>query len=60
MTKLLCVNEALEKFAKEAPDRAELVKLRYFAGLSIPEAAEALGISEATARQIYNHFHEKG
>jgi RNA polymerase sigma factor (TIGR02999 family) len=48
---LLCVNEALEKFAEETPDKAELVKLRYFAGLSIPEAAHALGISDATAKR---------
>jgi RNA polymerase sigma factor (TIGR02999 family) len=52
---LLCVNEALEKFAKEAPDKAELVKLRYFAGLSIPEAAEALDISEATAKRHWSY-----
>ena len=48
---LLCVNEALDKFAAEAPDKAELVKLRYFAGLSIPEAAQVIGISEATAKR---------
>ncbi|HEY0551335.1 MAG TPA: ECF-type sigma factor [Verrucomicrobiae bacterium] len=48
---LLRVNEALEKLAAEAPEKAGLVKLRYFAGLSIPEAAEVLGISEATAKR---------
>jgi RNA polymerase sigma factor (TIGR02999 family) len=48
---LLRVNEALEKLAAEAPNKAELVKLRYFAGFSIPEAAQALGISEATAKR---------
>src|SRR6185436_20071618 len=48
---LLCVNDALEKLAGEAPAKAELVKLRYFAGLSINEAAQALGISEATAKR---------
>jgi len=48
---LLSLNEALDKFAAEAPGKAELVKLRYFAGLSIPEAAQALGISEATAKR---------
>jgi RNA polymerase sigma factor (TIGR02999 family) len=52
---LLCVNEALEKFATEAPEKAELVKLRYFAGLSIPEAAQALGISDATAKRHWTY-----
>ena len=42
---LLALNEALE------PRQAELVKLRYFVGLKIEEAAEVLGISEATAKR---------
>ncbi len=46
---LLTLNEALEAYATEAPDRAELVKLRYFAGLSEQEAADVLNISRATA-----------
>jgi len=48
---LLLVSEALDRLAAEAPDKAELIKLRYFAGLSIPDAAEALGISPATAKR---------
>lgn len=48
---VLLVNEALEKLAAEAPDKAELVKLRYFAGLSIDDAAQVLGISPATAKR---------
>ena len=48
---LLLVNEALEKLAGEAPEKAELVKLRYFAGLSIEDAAQAMGISPATAKR---------
>jgi RNA polymerase sigma factor (TIGR02999 family) len=52
---LLCVNEALEKFANEAPDKAELVKLRYFGGLSIPDAARVLNISEATAKRQWSY-----
>ena len=48
---LLRVDEALEKLALEAPDKAQLVKLRFFAGLSIAEAAETLGISPATAKR---------
>ncbi len=45
------VNEALEKLEAEAPARAQLVKLRFFAGLSIPEAAEAMGVATATANR---------
>ncbi|MCH9655098.1 MAG: sigma-70 family RNA polymerase sigma factor [Planctomycetes bacterium] len=46
---LLALDAALTQFAKESPEKAELVKLRYFAGLSELEAAEVLGISRATA-----------
>ena len=46
---LLALDEALEELADEAPEKAELVKLRYFAGLTEQQAAEALGISRATA-----------
>ena len=45
----MALDEALTQFAKESPEKAELVKLRYFAGLSEQEAAEVLGISRATA-----------
>ena len=48
---LLQLDEALAKFAAEDPEKAELVKLRYFSGLTIPDAALALGISEATAKR---------
>ena len=51
---LLRVSEALDRLAGEAPEKAELVKLRYFAGLSIPDAAEALGISPATAKRHWS------
>lgn len=46
---LLDLNAALQAFAKIEPDKAELVKLRYFVGLSETDAAETLGISRATA-----------
>ena len=46
---LLQLDEALQELEREDPRKAELVKLRYFAGLSEEEAAEALGISRATA-----------
>ena len=47
--RLLALDEALEKLAAEAPAKAELVKLRYFSGLSLVDAAQLLGISRATA-----------
>jgi RNA polymerase sigma factor (TIGR02999 family) len=45
---VLALDEALEKLAREHPRKAELVKLRYFAGLTNDEAAEALGVSAST------------
>ena len=48
---LLAVNEALEKFALLDPRKAELVKLRYFVGMSFDEASVALGIAVPTAKQ---------
>jgi RNA polymerase sigma factor (TIGR02999 family) len=48
---LLALDEALDKLAARAPAKAELVKLRYFAGLTIEQAAQALGISPATAER---------
>jgi RNA polymerase sigma factor (TIGR02999 family) len=48
---VLALDEALTRLAAEAPETAELVKLRYFAGLSIDAAAAALGISPATAKR---------
>lgn len=50
---LLAVNEALEKFAVEHKLKAELVKLRYFTGLTLAEAAELIGISEPTAKRYW-------
>jgi len=48
---LLAVNDALEKFAKVDSRKAELVKLRYFVGMTFDEAAEALGIAVPTAKE---------
>lgn len=48
---LLAVHEALDRFAAIEPKKAELVKLRYFVGLTIEEAASALGVSEPTAKR---------
>jgi RNA polymerase sigma factor (TIGR02999 family) len=46
---ILALNEAVEQFAAEEPQKAELVKLRFFAGLEEQEAADVLGISRTTA-----------
>lgn len=51
--KVLAVNEALEKFAALDPQKAELVKLRYFVGMTIEQSAEALGLSERTAKRYW-------
>lgn len=48
---LLALDEALDRFEVLAPDQARLVKLRYFAGLTLEEAAHSLGISVATAKR---------
>jgi RNA polymerase sigma factor (TIGR02999 family) len=50
---LEALDEALEKFAQEQPAKAELIKLRYFAGLSLADAAACLGISAATAKRYW-------
>jgi DNA-directed RNA polymerase specialized sigma24 family protein len=52
---LLAVNEAFERFTAQDPQRAELVKLRFFGGLTMPEAAVALGISLATAERWWTY-----
>jgi DNA-directed RNA polymerase specialized sigma24 family protein len=46
---ILAVSDALEKLAARDQQKAELVKLRYFVGMTTAEAAEALGISIPTA-----------
>jgi len=60
---LLAVDEALDKLASLHPRQAELVKLRYFVGMTLQEAAELLGISRDTAKDDSAHarawlFHE--
>jgi RNA polymerase sigma factor (TIGR02999 family) len=52
---LVALDDALTRLAKEAPDRAELVKLRFFAGLTMPEAARVLGVSLATAERHWTY-----
>src|SRR6516225_1744632 len=60
---LLAVNDALDKLATQNKSEAELVKLRYFVGMTLEEAADALGISPRTADNFWAHarawlFHE--
>lgn len=50
---VLAVNEALDKLAREYPMQAELVKLRYFAGMTNEEAALVLGFSVSTAKNYW-------
>ena len=52
---LLAVNDALDKLAAQSQVEAELVKLRYFVGMTLDEAAEALGISARTADNYWAH-----
>jgi RNA polymerase sigma factor (TIGR02999 family) len=50
---VLAVDEALQRLQQLDPPKADLVKLRYFAGLTIPEAAQVLGISIPTANRYW-------
>jgi RNA polymerase sigma factor (TIGR02999 family) len=52
---ILTLNEALERFEALDPAKAALVKLRYFTGLTIPQAAEAAGISTTTADRYWSY-----
>lgn len=52
---LVAVNEALAKFASEDPRKAELVKLRYFGGLTLEQAAAVLDIPEGTAKRWWTY-----
>jgi RNA polymerase sigma factor (TIGR02999 family) len=52
---LLAVHEALDKLAVQCKDEAELVKLRYFVGMTLEEAAQVLGISTRTADNYWAH-----
>lgn len=49
--RLLAINEALDRLERDQPEAAELVKLRYFMGVSLKEAVPLMGISLATAKR---------
>ena len=48
---LIALNEALERLAVEAPEKAEIVQLKYFAGLTHDEIAELLGVAPITVKR---------
>ncbi len=52
---LIALDEALSKFEARDPIKASLVKLRYFSGMTIPQAAEVLGISSTTADRYWSY-----
>jgi RNA polymerase sigma factor (TIGR02999 family) len=52
---LLAMNDALDKLAAQNKVEAELVKLRYFVGMTNAQAAEVIGITEATAKHYWIH-----
>jgi RNA polymerase sigma factor (TIGR02999 family) len=52
---LVALSRALDRLHEESPDKATLVKLRHFTGLTIPQAADALGISHATAERWWRY-----
>ena len=52
---LLALDEALSRLAAESPAKVEVVKLRFFAGLTMPEIAESLGVSLATAERHWTY-----
>ena len=53
--KVLAVDEALRKLEADDPETAEIVKLRYFAGLTVPETASVLGVSESTVKRAWRY-----
>ena len=56
---ILAIHEALDQLAAEDPQAADLVKLRYFVGMSMPEAAAALGLPLRTAERLWTFARAK-
>jgi RNA polymerase sigma factor (TIGR02999 family) len=52
---LLAVNDALDRLAERSPVEAQVVKLRFFVGMTAAESAEVLGLSERTVKQYWSH-----
>ena len=52
---VMALNDALEKLERKDQVKAELIKLRYFAGLTVEQSAEIVGISPATAHRYWNY-----
>jgi RNA polymerase sigma factor (TIGR02999 family) len=52
---LLALNESIDRLEAASPRKAQLVKLRYFAGFTLPEVAEMLGISQSTAEADWTY-----
>jgi len=52
---LLAVNDALDRLASSSPVQAQVVKLRFFVGMTAAESAEVLGLSERTIKQYWSH-----
>ena len=53
--RLLAVHDALDEFARTDPEAATLVKLRFFGGMTMSEAADVLGISVRTAQDVWTY-----
>ena len=51
---ILALDEAIRRFEGEEPQSAQVLKLRFFTGLSVEETAEALGVSEKTVKRDWN------
>jgi RNA polymerase sigma factor (TIGR02999 family) len=54
-TQVLAINDAVERLEQMSPDVAEVVRLRFYAGLSEAETAQALGMSERTVRREWTY-----
>jgi RNA polymerase sigma factor (TIGR02999 family) len=52
---IVALNDALDRLAEADPEAAQLVKLRFFAGLTSQQAAEALGVSARTAERMWTY-----
>jgi RNA polymerase sigma factor (TIGR02999 family) len=52
---LLALHEALDRLEASAPRKAQVVKLRYFAGFTLPEVAEMLGVAQSTAEADWTY-----